>query len=289
MKFSWYVNVGAHAAHLDLFADLARHGHDIQLHCQRHTTYPDYSRNLNNFRQGKDEMASAGITPVGVVAPFGEWNPNLNRALEELGFEYSSEFCLAYDDLPFRPVLGGRLSKVLQVPVHPICLGRLVAARASAAQMTAYFRSVIDLQVARREPCFLYDHPERIAQFSDVLTDVLHYGKERCGSVTTITDFARWWQRRERFAWTPRMSEKGLEIRAEAGGDDFSVVVERDGHYATLPAAPGKYALTALKWRALPEPVPFNPRAVAARAPNLRLKASSSLRRARKTLQGHRG
>jgi len=129
MKFSWYVNIGAHRAHLDLFADLARQGHDIQLHCMRHTVYPDYKRNLENFRQGKDAMVEAGIVPVGVVAPFGEWNPNLNRALEELGFEYSSEFCLAYDDLPFRPVVDGRLSKVLQVPVHPICLGRLVAAR----------------------------------------------------------------------------------------------------------------------------------------------------------------
>ena len=289
MKFSWYVNVGAHAAHLDFFADLARQGHDIQLHCQRHTVYPDYKRNLDNFRQGMDTMDSAGMSPVGVVAPFGEWNPNLNRAFERLGFEYSSEFCLAYDDLPFRPVMDKRLSKVLQMPVHPICLGRLVAARANAAQMSAYFRSVIDLQVARREPCFLYDHPERITQFSDVLADVLQYGKERCGSATTMTEYARWWQRRERLAWSARMSEKGLEIRAEAGGDDFSVVVERDERYATLPAVPGRYALTALKWQALPEPVRFDPRSLAARTSSLLLCARSFHRQARKTLRGHRG
>lgn len=289
MKFSWYVNVGAHAAHLDFFADLARHGHDIQLHCLHHVVYPDYRRNMENFGQGKAQMSAAGINPVGVVAPFGEWNPNLNRALEDLGLEYSSEFCLAYDDLPFRPVVGGRLSKVLQVPVHPICLGRLVAARANAAQMAAYFRSVIDLQVARREPCFLYDHPERIAQFSDVLADVLQYGKERCGSTTTMTEYARWWQRRERLAWSARMSEKELEIRAEAGGDDFSVVLERDERCATLPAVPGKYALTALKWQALPEPVRFDPRSLATRTPNLLLRARSFHRQARKTLRGHRG
>jgi len=289
MRFSWYVNVGAHAAHLDFFADLARRGHDVQLHCRRHTVYPDYERNLDNFRRGKDAMDSAGMSPVGVVAPFGEWNPNLNRAFERLGFEYSSEFCLAYDDLPFRPVVGKRLSKVLQMPVHPICLGRLVAARASPEQMSAYFRSVIDLQVARQEPCFLYDHPERIAQFSDVLAGVLQYGKERCGSATTMTEYARWWQRRERLAWSARMSEKGLEIRAEAGGDDFSVVVERDGRYATLPAVPGIHALTELKWQALPEPVRFEPRSLAARRPSLLLRARSFHRRARKTLRGHRG
>jgi len=289
MKFSWFVNVGAHKAHLDLFADLARQGHDIQLHCLRHTVSPDYKRNLDNFRRGKDAMADAGIAPVGVVAPFGEWNPELNRALERLDFEYSSEFCLAYDDLPFRPVVEGRLSKVLQVPVHPICLGRLVAARANAAQMAAYFRSVIDLQVARREPCFLYDHPEPIARFSDLLADVLAYGKERCGSATTLTEFARWWQHRERLALTARMADKELEIRARPGGATARVIVEQDNRYAELPAGSGAYSLGALEWHALPKPVGFDPRSLAARKPSLLLHARSLNRKARKTLRGHRG
>jgi hypothetical protein len=289
MAFSWYVNVGAHAAHLDFFADLARRGHDIQLHCLRHTVYPDIERNLENFKQGKDIMSAAGITPVGVVAPFGEWNPNLNRALEQVGFEYSSEFCLAYDDLPFRPVVDGRLSKVLQVPVHPICLGRLVAARASAAQMTAYLRSVVDLQVARHEHCFLYDHPERIGQFSDVLAEVLQYGKERCGSVTTLTQFARWWQRRERFDWSARSGDAGLEVQAGATVADLSVVADDAGRYSCLAAGPGSYSQAALPWQVMPEPVRFDPRSLAARKPGLRLRASSFIRRMRKTLQGRRG
>jgi peptidoglycan/xylan/chitin deacetylase (PgdA/CDA1 family) len=289
MKFSWFVNVGAHKAHLDLFLDLARRGHDVQLHCQRHTVYPDYKRNLDNFRQGRDAMADAGIVPVGVVAPFGEWNPNLNRAFERIGFEYSSEFCLAYDDLPFRPVVEGRLSKVLQVPVHPICLGRLVAARANAAQMAAYFRSVIDLQAARQEPCFLYDHPERIAQFSDLLADVLAYGKERCGAVTTMTEFARWWQHRERFAWSARVSDKELEIRVKAGEAALRVIAEQGERYAVLPAGPGSHSLNTLTWHALPEPVRFDPRSLATRKPSLVLQARSLNRKARKTLRGHRG
>jgi peptidoglycan/xylan/chitin deacetylase (PgdA/CDA1 family) len=289
MKFSWFVNVGAHKAHLELFAELARQGHDVQLHCQRHTVHPDYKRNLDNFRQGRDAMADAGIVPVGVVAPFGEWNPNLNRAFERLGFEYSSEFCLAYDDLPFRPVVEGRLSKVLQVPVHPICLGRLVAARANVAQMAAYFRSVIDLQVARQEPCLLYDHPERIAQFSDLLADVLEYGKERCGSVTTMTEFARWWQHRERFVWSAITSGKELEMKAKPGGASLRVIVEQDNRCAALPAVSGAYSLDALKWHTLPEPVRFDPRSLAVRKPSLLLRARSLNRKARKNLQGHRG
>jgi hypothetical protein len=234
-------------------------------------------------------MADAGILPVGVVAPYGEWNPNLNRALERLGFEYSSEFCLAYDDLPFRPVVGGRLSKVLQVPVHPVCLGRLSAARASEAQMAAYFRSIVDLQVARQEPCFLYDHPERIAQFSDLLADVLQYGKERCGSVTTMTEFARWWQRRERFEWSARVSDGRLEVEAKRTESDLAVAIDMDGRFALLPAAAGTWPLSELEWRALPEPVRFDPKSLAARKPSLMLHARSLQRKARKNLQGQRG
>jgi hypothetical protein len=155
--------------------------------------------------------------------------------------------------------------------------------------MTTYFRSVIDLQVARQEPCFLYDHPERIAQFSDVLVDVLLYGRERCGSVTTLTRFAEWWQRRGRFDWSARVSDAGLEVQAGAIANDLSIVVEDAGRYSTLDAGPGSYSRTALRWQAMPEPVRFDPRSLAARKPSLRLRASSLLRRVRKTLQGHRG
>jgi hypothetical protein len=295
MKFSWFVNVGKHKAHLDLFADLARRGQDIQVHCRRHTVYPDYKRNLRNFRAAKEAMTSAGIDPCGVVAPYGEWNPNLNRAFEELGFEYSSEFCVAYDDLPFRPVVTERenavprLSKVLQVPVHPICLGRLVAARASEQQMAAYFRRVIDLQVSRQEPCIIYDHPERIGQFEDLLSDVLAYGKERCGSTTTMTDYARWWQRREKFAWGATVSGKTLQITATSEDSDLTILVEQDGRCAELPSSSGEYDLSGLDWRPLPEPIPFDPRTLLTRKPSLLLRAKSLNRRVRKSLQGHRG
>ena len=289
MKFSWFVNVGAHGEHLDLFADLARNGHDIQLHCLRHTVYPDYERNLENFRTAQQAMTDAGIKPCGAVAPFGEWNPNLNRALEELGFEYSSEFCLAYDDLPFRPVVNGQLSKVLQVPVHPICLGRLVAARASEKQMAAYSRAVVERQVSRQEPCILYDHPERIAQFSDLLADVLHYGKERCGAAVTMTDYARWWQRRERLTWNATISGNVLQVTADKNDSALSLVAEQGGRSAKLPACSGDYRLTDLNWQPLPDPVPFNPKALLSRKPSLLLRARSVNRRVRKNLQGRRG
>ena len=135
----------------------------------------------------------------------------------------------------------------------------------------------------------LYDHPERIAQFSDVLAEVLQYGKERCGLVTTLTEFARWWQRRERFAWSARVTDARLELQVSKGADDLTVIVEQDGRFAALPAAAGSHQLSTLKWRALPEPVRFDRRSLAARRPSLLLQARSLHRKVQKNLQGHRG
>jgi hypothetical protein len=104
-----------------------------------------------------------------------------------------------------------------------------------------------------------------------------------------MTEYARWWQRRERFAWTARLSSAGLEIQAKKSAEDLTVIVEQDGRYSASPAATGTYPLTTLARHALPEPVRFDPRALAARKPSLLLLARTLNRKARKTLRGHRG
>jgi hypothetical protein len=288
MKFSWYINTGAHTEYLPLLAGYARAGQDIQLHCYRHTVYPGFQKNLDNFRRGRDLMAEAGLDPVGVVAPYGEWNRGLDRALAELGFEYSSEFCLSYDDLPSRPVIGTAASRLLQIPVHPICVGRLVAARAGRNQMVGYFRRVIDLQVARQEPCFLYDHPERIAPYQDVLADVLKHGLERCGSATTLSEYARWWQRREEISYSARCAGDELQIEAQPVAG-VSLAVERGGRCTRVPVRGAKYKLSDLRWLPLPESAAFAVGDLRARAPNWRVAASARVRGVRKYLQGRRG
>jgi hypothetical protein len=118
---------------------------------------------------------------------------------------------------------------------------------------------------------------------------MLEYGKERCGSVTTMTELARWWQRREKFAWGATVSGKVLQIKAAAADSSLSVTVEQGERRATIPAREAAYELPELDWQPLPEPVPFDPRSLAARKHSLLHRARSLNRRARKTLRGHRG
>ena len=56
-------------------------------------------------------LASAGIDPVGFAAPHGRWNAGLDAVLAELGYRYSSDFQLGYDDSPSSLARGSVLAR----------------------------------------------------------------------------------------------------------------------------------------------------------------------------------
>jgi hypothetical protein len=105
---------------------MAEKGDDIQLHCHEHKVFDDLEHNVENLNAALQTMTKAGLAPVGAVGPYGHWNRNWDAALQQVGFGYASEFGLAYDDFPFYPILGKELSGVMQVPIHPMCFGRLM-------------------------------------------------------------------------------------------------------------------------------------------------------------------
>lgn len=103
-------------------------GMDVGSHGYWHHTYDDLLENRRNVTRGVAVLRAHGIEPSGFVAPHGRFNRGLLAVLQELGVGHSSEFGLAYDELPFFPVD----SNVLQVPVHPICLGICLEAAAES-------------------------------------------------------------------------------------------------------------------------------------------------------------
>lgn len=114
---SHYVCASTHETAPDAVARLR--GLDVGSHGYLHHTYQDTDDNLRNIRRGIDSLRRLGIEPSGFVAPHGRFNLGLLSALESLGITHSSEFGLAYDELPFFPGQGA----VLQIPIHPVCLG----------------------------------------------------------------------------------------------------------------------------------------------------------------------
>ncbi len=170
---------------------------DFQIHCFEHEVYKNYQTNFDNIKKAKTILENAGIKPIGFVSPYGFWNENLQKAIEDLDIKYSSEFSLAYDDLPFYPILENRRSKVLQIPVHPICIGRLVHVSLTKENCIDYYSRYFVQQLQANEPIFIYDHPHRIAQFPDVFSEVLNNAKKLPDIwLTNMTEFYHWWKKR---------------------------------------------------------------------------------------------
>ena len=246
---SWYVNVRAHGEYLPEFKRYADAGHDVQLHCYRHVVYRDYGNNRTNLERGRATMAAAGLPVTGTVAPYGDWNPEFDRALADLEFSYSSEFTFDFDDLPCRVVISGRPSPLLQVPVHPISIGRLEAAHASDSDVRCYYQSYAELQVSRQEPCFLYDHPEQISQKAEVLRQIIDDAVTRCGGTITLTDYFRWWRRREGQAFDLSADANGITVATANAYEDIDLVVEMGERQARLPLRNATPTYEELDWQ----------------------------------------
>ncbi len=189
---SWFLDVKSHEKWLHHFSTMSRQ--EMGVHCYEHRTYPTYEENLNNLRKARHIMETSGIPSYGMTAPFGIWNEGLAKAIDELGFEYSSEFSFAYDNLPIYPTYGSTRSKALQIPIHPICIGSLLKVGYSESKMIDYFRWVARQKFLKNEPLFFYHHPSH--KHWQVIESLVTTMKDYGISHTTFVDFARWWKHR---------------------------------------------------------------------------------------------
>ena len=168
--------------------------HEIALHCERHKVFDSYKENYNNILCAVDKMKQCGIVVSGFAAPFGEWNNNLGKALEELDFEYSSEFSFDYDDLPFYPYFSDHFSSVMQIPIHPISVGRLRRSHFTDKEMVQYYKLIIDHNLSRNLPVIFYHHPHH--NKLHVLEEIFAYIRSKKFWNPTMHEFAKWWSTR---------------------------------------------------------------------------------------------
>lgn len=242
---TWFVHVEAHIGWLDLFRSFD--GDEIALHCMRHQTYRTFEENRANLSAGLEALRRAGFDPHGFAAPNGIWNVELANAVEDLGFAYASEFSIGYDDLPFRPWLASRFSNVLQVPVHPVCLGSFIRARASDDDVRRYFSDVVDRGGARREPVFLYGHPGH-GRF-DLLADEIEHALALGLTPMTMGAFASWWRRRSGVVFEATIDATTLAVRWKGGSEDVGLELERDGQLCVIGGGSAEHNLDTVTWR----------------------------------------
>ncbi|MGA9115210.1 MAG: hypothetical protein WB626_00365 [Bacteroidota bacterium] len=212
LAMSWFLDVKSHEGRLRRFAAMS--GQELALHCYEHRTHGTCEQNLAEIRKARHLLGGAGIRAEGFAAPYGEWNPGLGRALEEAGFAYSSEFGYAYDTLPLYPSAYGTSYGTLQVPIHPVCIGSLMAAGYGSRRMAEYFRTVFGRKLSRNEPLFFYHHPGH--RHTEVLADLAMAAEEAGIRNTTFGAYAAWWGSRGAVSVTVRA--EGSRVRSEGRG-----------------------------------------------------------------------
>lgn len=256
---SHYVSGAAYEKHREALA-LMR-GLDVGSHGYWHHIYRDADENRRNISRGIDVLCRAGIEPQGFVSPHGRFHAGLLRVLESLGIGHSSEFGLAYDELPFFP----RESSVLQLPIHPVCLGLFLEADHAATPhkeqpssppngKTAITERVrIDLaqvhfrRTARSRylaglPVFLYGHPtRRIGRYPWLIRGLLQEIADYPAIwPVTFTQFAEWWKFRQAVRMSVWQRGEALEVCIRSSSKRFPLAVEYcrgEQHFALVPMA----------------------------------------------------
>ena len=223
---------------------------DVGSHGYWHHTYRSFEENVKNVTRGIETLRAAKIEPAGFVAPHGRFNDGLLEALEQLGVTHSSEFALAYDELPFFPTMGS----LLQIPVHPVCLGLFLdAAQAGGSdefdgsddpnvavrRAMEYFHRVARAKYRLNEPIFLYGHPTgRLGRYPQLLSRVFETVSQ-FGAVweTTLSEFADWWRARARIRLSVNRHKNGFAVRIDQRPANYRVGIEywRGPHVASMP------------------------------------------------------
>jgi hypothetical protein len=234
-----FVSTCAYGDSPSVLADLAKH--DTHSHGHYHVVYREAEANRVNLRRAQDRLASAGIDGRGFAAPHGRWNVGLNAELEEIGCEFSSEFQVGYDDLPFFPWVGTRASTVLQVPVHPICEGLFFdAGSEDPGPIANHLVAVVLAKLAAGDPAFVYGHPERrLGRFPSIVSALAEAVADR--SLTWrvgLGTYAEWWRWRLGRSWSlVRKGDSSYQIQLDDWDARFPLGFEfvRGRHSALLP------------------------------------------------------
>lgn len=193
IKCTWFLHIAAHKDWLDTFSEFK--DHEIAVHGYEHYTSKDYSKNETNIEKALHLLQKTGFSCSGYAAPYGLWSEKLNSVCEKFGFQYSSEFSYIYDALPIRAVFKNHISSVLQIPIHPICIGSLIRAKANHRDIIDYFTNEFQRQMMHCNPLIFYDHV--LHKQSSILTELFQQINSFNIPVLTFSEYSDWWNIRE--------------------------------------------------------------------------------------------
>ncbi len=147
--------------HVSVLRDLRRH--DTQSHGHFHHVYRDPESNRINLERADRILRELRLRAASAsrLRTVGGSQASTTQ-LEDLGYLYSSDFQLGYDDFPFYPWKRDRFSRVLQIPIHPGLRGPVPrrGRRRSRGHRRLPAR-LVPSKLDAGELAIVYGHPER--------------------------------------------------------------------------------------------------------------------------------
>jgi hypothetical protein len=210
----------------DLIREADRAGLEIGSHTYCHMVFPEGVTNRRDAARAARFLRRFDVKPVGLAAPAHFWHPSMYPPLVAQGYEYASCFGLDHDNLPYYPVVEGRVHPMLEIPFH--CLGDFFpkfGLPLDGEVARRFFRDLIAKKHAAGEPILLYGHADMDGRLGTVpgLVRFLCEQSLAMPDVWTghLKDLAAWWKRRQAFTVRPRfdpeLNRLVCEMRSEAG------------------------------------------------------------------------
>lgn len=227
---TWFLDVKSHEQWLDYFSQFTRQ--EIGVHCYDHTVFNNEAMNRENFEKALRLLNNHHLHPVGIAAPTGAWNDAIGSAIRHLGFSYSSEFAYDYDNLPSFPLIGNGSSPVVQLPVHPTCIGTMRRERMTPEEMVQYYIGVIERKIELREPVCLYHHPAHGT--NGVFEEVFRYINGKKILKLSYAEYAAWWKRRQDFSVRGLLDGDRITFDAQNVSDDTFIRISRNGRRESI-------------------------------------------------------
>lgn len=221
IKMTWFLHGKAHEEWFSYFKEMKNQ--ELAVHGYKHFTYDSYSQNYKNIKTCIDLFNKEAISYSGYASPFAVWNNELAKAVEDLEFEYSSEFLLDYDNLPFSPYVNSRFSSVLQVPIHPISIGNLKRIKLTDEEMINYYKYVIGEKSYFNEPLAFYDHPGH--SYLNVLSEIFNHINQLEIRNITLGEYSSWWKKRSKVEFCANADVEGINIDFSKWDGSVSVCV----------------------------------------------------------------
>ena len=199
IRMTWFVNTGRFGRGLDyaVIEELKKSNQEIESHGHLHEVFDTYEDNLKNIERSGSVLDKYGVKVRGFSSPFGRSNAELARAINDLNLRFNSDFSVAYNGFPFRPLLKTRVADYFQIPIFPVCVGSLLEKGYSPREMKDYFEGLIDKLYLSNLPIILYGHPRGVSRFPDVFEGIVKKIKGLDGiEKMTFLEWCDWWDDR---------------------------------------------------------------------------------------------